>query len=27
VSNILTKLGAGSRGEAAAKAHDSRLFD
>jgi len=27
VSNILAKLGVGSRGEAAAKAHDSHLFD
>jgi DNA-binding CsgD family transcriptional regulator len=27
VSNILAKLGAASRGEAAARAHDSRLFD
>jgi DNA-binding NarL/FixJ family response regulator len=27
VSNILAKLGVGSRGEAAALAHDSRLFD
>ena len=27
VSNILAKLGVGSRGEAAARAHDSHLFD
>jgi DNA-binding NarL/FixJ family response regulator len=27
VSNILGKLGAASRGEAAAKAHTLRLFD